>query len=85
MPILLKNVCNLLVKKGFEVNNIDAVIIAQKPKLMPYIEEMKNNIASVIGIDCCRVNVKATTTERLGFEGRCEGISSQAVCTLNEI
>lgn len=80
--LLLDKVNNLLLEKGFSVNNIDAVIIAQKPKLMPYIDTMKNNIATLLKIDKDRVNIKATTTEKLGFEGRQEGISSQAVCTL---
>ncbi len=80
--LLLKRVNQLIKQNGFEVNNIDAVIIAQKPKLMPYIDTMKNNIANVLSIEPNKVNIKATTTERLGFEGREEGISSQAVCTL---
>ncbi len=83
--LLLDKVNKLLAQNGFLVNNIDAVIIAQKPKLMPYIDTMKNNIATLLGVDESRVNIKATTTEKLGFEGRMEGISSQAVCTLNEV
>lgn len=83
--ILLDRVNQLIVGKGYRVNNIDAVIIAQKPKLAPYIDTMKVNIAKRLGVadDC--INVKATTTEKLGFEGRQEGISAQAVCTLENI
>ena len=83
--ILLDRVNQLIVEKGYRVNNIDAVIIAQKPKLAPYIDTMKVNIAKRLGVadDC--INVKATTTEKLGFEGRQEGISAQAVCTLENI
>lgn len=80
--ILLKNVDNLIRKKGFAVNNIDAIICAQRPKLAPHIEHMRQNIAEVLGVEADRVNIKATTTEKLGFEGRQEGISAQAVCTL---
>lgn len=80
--LLLERVNELINQKGYCVNNIDAVIIAQKPKLMPYIESMKNNIADLLKTDRDNVNIKATTTEKLGFEGRMEGISSQAVCTV---
>ena len=80
--LLLEKVNELINEKGYFVNNIDAVVIAQKPKLMPYIDTMKNNIADLLKIDRDCVNVKATTTEKLGFEGRMEGISSQAVCTV---
>ena len=80
--LLLEKVNELINEKGYFVNNIDAVVIAQKPKLMPYIDTMKNNIAALLKIDRDCVNVKATTTEKLGFEGRMEGISSQAVCTV---
>ena len=82
--LLLEKVNELINEKGYFVNNIDAVVIAQKPKLMPYIDTMKNNIADLLKIDRNCVNIKATTTEKLGFEGRMEGISSQAVCTITE-
>lgn len=82
--LLLEKVNELINEKGYVVNNIDAVVIAQKPKLMPYIDIMKNNIADLLKIDRNCVNIKATTTEKLGFEGRMEGISSQAVCTITE-
>lgn len=76
--LLFKDVIGLLKEKGFSVGNISAIVVAQKPKLKPYIEEMNKNIASVAEIDLSRVNIAATTTERLGFEGREEGISAQA-------
>ena len=80
--ILLKRVVLLLKDKGYDVNNIDAVVVAQRPKIAPYIQRMQTNIASVLGVDEDCVNIKATTTEKLGFEGRQEGISAQAVCTI---
>lgn len=79
---LLERVVELLEEKGFKVNNIDCTVIAQKPKLAPFIEQMKSNIAGVCGIDSDRVNVKATTEEKLGFTGALEGISAHAVCTI---
>ncbi len=83
--LLLDKVNELIKQKGYMVNNIDAVIIAQRPKLAPHIDTMKNNIAQRIGIEPDCVNIKATTTEKLGFEGRQEGISAQAVCTLDNM
>ena len=82
--ILLERVVKLIWEKGYTVNNADVTIIAQKPKMLPYIPQMKENVAKVLRIDADRVNIKATTTEKLGFEGRMEGISSMAVCTLIE-
>lgn len=82
---LLKKVADLLEDKLFVVENIDATIIAQKPKMRPYIEEMEANIAASLGIDAERVNVKATTEEGLGFTGSGEGISAQAVCLLENM
>ncbi len=79
---LLENVRDLIMEKGYVVENIDATIIAQKPKLRPYIEEMEKNIAKALEISVDQVNVKATTEEKLGFTGSEEGISSQAVCML---
>ena len=69
----------------FIIENIDATIIAQRPKMRPYIEEMRENIAKVLKLDLDRVNVKATTEEGLGFTGTGEGISSQAVCLLQPL
>ncbi len=80
--LLFKHVINLLKEKGYKVNNISAIVMAQKPKLKPYIEEMNKNIAVNAGVDVERVNVAATTTEKLGFVGREEGISAQATVTI---
>ena len=70
--------------RGFRVGNIDVTMIAQKPKLRPHIPAMQENIAKALGVDPSRVNVKATTEERLGFTGRQEGMSCHAVCLLEE-
>lgn len=77
---LLKEVVNLIKQKGYVVNNIDATVIAQAPKLAPYIELMRINIADALKIDTDCVNVKATTEEKLGFTGSKEGISAHCVC-----
>jgi 2-C-methyl-D-erythritol 2,4-cyclodiphosphate synthase len=69
-------------ENGFDINNVDATIVAQSPKLSGYIDLMRKNIAFDLCIDINRVNVKATTTEKLGFEGEGMGISAQAVCSL---
>lgn len=82
---LLKCVGKLLEEKGYLVENIDATIIAQKPKMRPHIEQMEQNIAGALGIDISQINVKATTEEGLGFTGTEEGISSQAICALTTI
>ena len=68
--------------KGYELENLDATILAQKPKLRPYIDEMRKNIATTLGVDIDQVNVKATTEEGLGFTGSEEGIAAQAVALL---
>lgn len=81
--ILLKKVGELLEENCFFVENIDATIIAQAPKMRPYIDTMRENIAGELGIDISQVNVKATTEEGLGFTGKGEGISAQAICMLN--
>lgn len=81
--LLLKEVCRLLADNGYKIVNIDSTVIAQKPKLKDYIEQMRQNIADVCGIDISCVNVKATTEEKLGFTGRLEGISSHAVCLID--
>ncbi len=80
---LLEQVGTMIAEKGYVVDNIDAVVIAQKPKLRPYIEQMEQNIADVLQIAKEQVNVKATTEEGLGFSGREEGIAAQAVCLLS--
>lgn len=79
---LLKRVSVLLKEKGYRVGNVDAVIVAQKPKLAPYIEQMREKIANALSVEVDQINVKATTEEGLGFTGSGEGIASQAVCTL---
>ena len=83
--LLLKNVCELLESKNYRVVNIDSVIIAQKPKMAPYIEQMRLNIANALKLDVDYVSVKATTEEGLGFTGRSEGISTQSVCLIENI
>lgn len=80
--ILLKKVGELISGKGFLIENIDATIIAQAPKMRPYIDTMRENIASALEIEVSQVNVKATTEEGLGFTGNGDGISSQAICML---
>lgn len=80
--LLAKEVANMLEIEGYSVVNIDATVIAQKPRLAPFISNMKKNIASVFGVSENRVNVKATTEEKLGFTGSEEGISSHAVCLI---
>lgn len=80
--VLLEKVGELLEEKGFLIENIDATIIAQAPKMRPFIDNMQENIAKALGIETCQVNVKATTEEGLGFTGTGEGISSQAICML---
>ena len=81
---LLEETARRVREAGYEVGNVDATVIAQKPKLAPYIPEMKENISKAIGISPDRVNVKATTEEHLGFTGEGLGISAQAVCLLEE-
>lgn len=79
---LLKKVVSLLKSKNYIIENIDATVIAQRPKLAPYIEKMRENIAAACGMEADWVSVKATTEEGLGFSGRGEGIASQAICLL---
>lgn len=79
---LLAVVAARIREKGYEIGNIDATVIAQKPKLAPFIEAMRKETAQVLQIDPDRLNIKATTEERLGFSGREEGIAAHAVCLL---
>ena len=79
---LLKHVSLLLEEKEYSIINIDATIVAQRPKMRPYIDKMRENIASVLAIDVDRVNVKATTEEGLGFTGEGLGISADAICLI---
>ncbi len=80
--ILLKKAVEMLEARGYSVGNVDATIIAQKPKLAPYIDRMRDGIAETLRVRPDQVNVKATTEERLGFTGRQEGISAHAVCVI---
>lgn len=82
---LLKHVSLLLKERGYNTINIDATVIAQRPKLAPYIESMVKNMAEVLDIPCESINVKATTEEGLGFTGSGEGIAAQAVCLIEKI
>ncbi len=82
---LLRHVGTLIKSNGFDINNIDATIIAQAPKMAPHISQMVSNIASDLALDISQVNVKATTTEKLGFTGRGEGIAAEAVCLLSVV
>lgn len=81
---LLVHVAGLLREQGYEIGNIDATVIAQKPKMAPHIPQMRKNMAEALGIPESKINVKATTEEGLGFTGSGEGISSQAICLLTE-
>ncbi len=80
--ILLRKAVELLAENGFKIGNIDATIIAQKPKMAPYIEQMRKNIANDCNVDITCINVKATTEEGLGFTGSGDGISASAVCLI---
>ena len=82
--VLLKNVAELLAEKGYRTVNVDCTVVAQVPKLAPYIDEMRKNIASAIGVDVDFVSVKATTEEKLGFTGKKEGIAAHAVCLIEK-
>lgn len=82
--LLLKKARGLLDEKGYAVQNVDCTVIAQRPKLAPYIAAMRDRIAEVLSLEPERVNVKATTEEHLGFTGREEGISAHAVCLIYE-
>ena len=83
--LLLKKVNEVLKKENYTIINIDSIVAAQAPKLAPHIEQMRKNIADALETDVANISVKATTTERLGFEGRGEGISSYAVCLIENI
>ena len=81
---LLQIVARRVREAGYRVSNIDVTMIAQKPKLRPHIEQMERNIAAAVGVDASRINVKATTEEKLGFTGNQEGMACHAVCLLEE-
>lgn len=80
---LLRNVAGKIAARGFSIGNVDATIIAQAPTMAPHIVTMIANIATDLGVDASQINVKATTTEKLGFTGRGEGIAAEAVCLLD--
>ncbi len=82
--VLLRNTVELIGKKGYIVSNIDSTVIAQMPKLAPYIDDMRKNISAVCGIEKDCVSVKATTEEKLGFTGAKQGISAHAVCIIEK-
>ncbi len=79
---LLKEVMSKLTELHYSINNLDAVVVAQAPKLAPYLPDMRDNLAKIMGLPLEDINLKATTTEHLGFAGRGEGIGAYAVCTL---
>lgn len=81
---LLKKVGEIIANGGYKINNVDATVIAQAPKLSPFIDEMRNNIANALEISIDRVSVKATTEEKLGFTGAGEGIAAHSVCLVEE-
>ncbi len=83
--VLMKEVCRVLREKGYGIVNIDATVLAQRPKLSPYIVRMRENIARVCSIDTDRVSIKATTEEGLGFTGDGSGIAAHAVCLIERI
>jgi 2-C-methyl-D-erythritol 2,4-cyclodiphosphate synthase len=82
---LLKETGKLIENAGYKVNNLDATIIAQKPKMLPHIEQMRENISKALNIDIDKINIKATTEEGLGFTGEMLGISSQCIASVKSI
>ncbi len=83
--LLLKNITELLQRAGFAIGNIDSTVVAEAPKLQPYIVEMQTNIAEALSIDVSRVSVKATTSEGMGFVGQKEGVAAYACALVNEM
>ncbi len=83
--LLLKKVVELLGERGYAIGNIDCTIAMQRPKLRPHIDSMREELSSVMGLDVDQVSVKATTTERLGFEGREEGVSTSAIVLIYKV
>jgi len=83
--VILKRVADLAVQRGYYVNNVDSTVILEKPRLSSSVEEMRRNIAKVLGTDYSRINVKAKTNEKMGFIGRGEGIAAFAVVTLAKV
>lgn len=83
--VLLRQVVKIVKEKGFDIENIDATVVAQRPRLAPFMEKIRENIADDLKLDLDCVNVKATTEEKLGFTGKEEGISAYSVCSLNKV
>lgn len=83
--LLLKNVYSTMEDMGYKIGNLDTVIMAEEPKIAPHIEEMKDRIGEILHTDIESINIKATTTEELGFVGRKEGIAAKSVCLLKQI
>ncbi len=81
---LMQKVASILSYEGYVISNVDSTVVAQAPKLAPYIDEMRKNIAEALGIETENVSVKATTEEKMGFTGRYEGISAHAVCIISK-
>lgn len=82
---LMEYAYELMKKKGYEIGNIDCIIIAQAPKMAPHLEQMKSNFTNILHTDIENINIKATTEEGLGFTGQKEGIASQSICLLNKL
>ena len=82
--VLLEKTYEMMDDRGYEISNLDAIILIEKPKMAPHIPQMRANMAKAMGINESQLNIKATTEEKLGFTGREEGIASQAICLLNE-
>ena len=82
--IFLEHASSLLTEKGFGIENIDATIILQNPKLTPHILQMRKNISEILSVDLDKISVKATTTDRMGFIGKCEGIAATAVILISD-
>ena len=82
--LLAREVMRRIRDAGYEIGNVDATVIAQKPKLAPHIPQMRQNLANALGVDADAINIKATTEEKLGFTGREEGIAAHAVCLLTK-
>ncbi|MFQ7101484.1 MAG: 2-C-methyl-D-erythritol 2,4-cyclodiphosphate synthase [Anaerovoracaceae bacterium] len=81
--VLLRQVGEKLAEAGYSIVNADVTVMAQAPKISPYVDEMRSNIAGTLNVDKSRINIKGTTTERLGFVGRKEGIAAEAVCSIS--
>ncbi|WP_413523018.1 2-C-methyl-D-erythritol 2,4-cyclodiphosphate synthase [Lactococcus raffinolactis] len=82
---ILADIYQKMVEKGYEIGNIDATILAEAPKMVPHLQEMKQNIARILQTDITNINIKATTTEKLGFVGRREGMACEAVVLISQV